>query len=242
MAIALSASPVKPTHAARRVIDFLKRDAKKVLEARAFHLPGSSGCAEAYHRARYREPLGLLFDAALAVVLVAADPRASIRARLCGRARSCAHARDESRAALLAVGGRADRRCRAAADLAAGKRLRAAPLYAPADSRRDPAAEDNSSPLIRSLFSTLQRRAFARARSAPRCARILVGVEPWHVHRDTGALLRTHCRWQRRVLPCRLRRARATVTICDRRQREPPRDQPVHLRRRLRLEGRSRQR
>ena len=71
-------------HAGRRLTDFFKREAKKSFEESALAFGAAAGrAAVAHHRARYRQPLGLLFLGAVAVVFLAADFRAGFCARLC---------------------------------------------------------------------------------------------------------------------------------------------------------------
>ena len=71
-------------HAARRLTDFFKREARKSFEASALAFGRQLGVhAVAHHLARHRQPLGLLLLGALPVVFLAADFRAGLRARLC---------------------------------------------------------------------------------------------------------------------------------------------------------------
>src|SRR3954469_2578259 len=74
--------------------------------------------------------MGLVLHKTLAVLLLAVDSRAAVCAGLRGRARSGAYARNESRPALLAIGGAIGRRCGKASGLAAREGLPAAPLHA----------------------------------------------------------------------------------------------------------------
>src|SRR5262249_49844739 len=53
------------------------------------------------HRARYRQPLGIVLGEGLAVLFLAPHPRAALRPRLCRGTRGRASARDESRPSLL---------------------------------------------------------------------------------------------------------------------------------------------
>ena len=90
-------------HVDRRVSDFLKR------EARQRSAEGGGGlCRRARRQGqapldpRSVQPLGLLHLGRLAVVLLAPDPRAALRARLSRRARGRASRRDEPLGAVLA--------------------------------------------------------------------------------------------------------------------------------------------
>ena len=86
--------PRRISHAALR--DYLKREAKRELEAASRRYAAQLGVKrQARLGARPVEPLGLMLDHRRAVLFVAADPRAALRARLSRRARGRASGRDE---------------------------------------------------------------------------------------------------------------------------------------------------
>ena len=74
-------------HVDRRVGDFLKREARRDLEAASRRYAAQLGVADQAHLgARPVEPLGLMLEYRRAVVFLAAHPRAALRARLSRRA------------------------------------------------------------------------------------------------------------------------------------------------------------
>ncbi len=104
-ASACSASPARRRISPRRVRDFLKREAKRDLEAASRR---AAARARRHDQARVDprpvEPLGLVLDHRRAVLFVAADPGAALRARLSRRPRGRASRRDEPLARVLAAG------------------------------------------------------------------------------------------------------------------------------------------
>ncbi len=92
-------------HVARRVADFLKREALKDIEAAvARHAKAIGRSAEAHFRARHGEPLGLVLVGRPAQLLLAPDPRAALRARLSRRPRGGAHGPHEPFPKILDAG------------------------------------------------------------------------------------------------------------------------------------------
>ena len=92
-------------HVDRRVRDYLQREAKA--RSRGRQPPRRRQARrhdQAHLGARPGEPLGLVLDHRRAVVLLAADSGAAVRAGLSRRARGRASGRDESLAAVLAAG------------------------------------------------------------------------------------------------------------------------------------------
>ncbi len=83
-----SASPASRRIVNRRIGDFLKREAQRDLEAASRRYADKLGVADQAHLgARPVEPLGLVLEYRRAVVLLAADSGAALRARLSRRAR-----------------------------------------------------------------------------------------------------------------------------------------------------------
>ena len=73
-------------HVPRRVADFLKREARKDLEAAVARHSKQLGQAAAHRVARYGQPVGFLFVDRRAQFFLAADSRSVLRARLSRRA------------------------------------------------------------------------------------------------------------------------------------------------------------
>ncbi len=92
-------------HIDRRVHDFLKREARRDLHKSAQAYAEALGVqGQAVVDPRSIEPLGFVHLGRLAVVLLAADPGAALRARLSRRSRGRASRRDEPFVAVLAGG------------------------------------------------------------------------------------------------------------------------------------------
>jgi hypothetical protein len=111
---------------ARRVADFLKREARKDLEAAVARYSQRLGVAD--HAARHIEPLGLMLVNRRAQFLVAADPRAARDPRLSGRARSRPHPAHEPLADVLESDAPAPSRNRSGRGVAARPRRGFTPL------------------------------------------------------------------------------------------------------------------
>ena len=117
-------------HLARRVRDFLKREAKRELDAASRRYAAMLGVTvKRVVGARPDEPLGLMHGGGRALLFVAADPRAAARARLSRGARGRASHRDEPLAPILARGRAHLPRLAARQGLAQRARHRAAPLW-----------------------------------------------------------------------------------------------------------------
>ena len=100
-----SASPATRRIVERRVGDFLRREAQRDLDAASRRCADALGVTHQAHLgARPVEPLGLVLDNRRAVVFLAADPGAALRAGLSRRPRGRASGRDEPLAAVLAAG------------------------------------------------------------------------------------------------------------------------------------------
>ena len=135
------ASRAAPEHVERRVHDYLKREVRRDLHKAAQALRRSARRqGQAAFDPRSVEPLGFVHVGGLAVVLVAADPRPALRARLSRRARSGASGRDEPLGAVLEGRRPGLRPCRARQDLARHVRQRPAPLRHRGLSSRGPAS------------------------------------------------------------------------------------------------------
>ena len=79
--------PGAPEHRARRLIDWLKVEAQKDLEKRVAHpRRDARRHGQVDHHALAGDALGLVLDDRQAQFQLAADPRAALRARLCGGA------------------------------------------------------------------------------------------------------------------------------------------------------------
>jgi hypothetical protein len=91
-------------HIPRRVRDFLKREAKRDLEKASRQAALALGVSIKRVDPRSVEPLGLVLDHRRAVLFVAADPGAVLRARLSRRPRGRASDRDEPQQSVLAAG------------------------------------------------------------------------------------------------------------------------------------------
>ena len=106
-------------HVDRRVGDFLKREAQRDLDAASRRYAAKLGVPiKRICGARPVEPLGLVLEHRRAVVLLAAYPRAAVRARLSRRARGRPPRRAQPFAAVLAAGEAALSRRRARQGLA----------------------------------------------------------------------------------------------------------------------------
>ena len=136
-ASACSASPARRRMSRAGLRDFLKREAKRDLEAASRRAADALGVT--IKRVSIRdpvEPLGLVLDHRRAVLFVAADPGAALRARLSRRPRGRASRRDEPLAAVLAAGRAHLPARRARQGLARRARHRPASLrHAPDDPR-----------------------------------------------------------------------------------------------------------
>ena len=119
-----------PAHLPRRVRDYLKREAKRELEAASRRYAAMLGVT--VKRVAVRDQTsrwGSCTSAGRALLFVAADPRAAACARLSGGARGGASGRDEPLARVLARGRAHLSRVGARQGLAQRARHRAAPVW-----------------------------------------------------------------------------------------------------------------
>ena len=156
-------------HVPRRVEDFLKREARRDLEAAvARH---AANVKPAPHRvARHFQPLGLLLDDGGAQLLLAAHLCAALRARLSGGARGLAHRAHEPFADVLEADAKAVRGNRARRSVADARMARRCIDSEPPRRRRAPAAAPNQRrcvPHIRANAPAPRRRALASTAPSP---------------------------------------------------------------------------